>query len=158
MSHDVTGGPVRPGVALTLVTIVYAALVIAGFGMLSLALDVDVIATAGLGLLPGVVAVACAVIAFAGALRPAVIAPHPTYWAAAWSAAAGFLGYLAGLAGAALAGGAGPATALAAAGGFAVSWFALLLAAIGVACGWGGVALVRTRASRPRWPWEDEDD
>lgn len=32
----------------------------------------------------------------------------------------------------------------------------LLLAA--AVAGWAGVALRRTRASRPRWPWERDDD
>ena len=46
------------------------------------------------------------------------------------------------------------ARAIAAAGAFATSWFAVVLASAALIAGWTAVALVRTRAGRPRWPWE----
>ena len=45
-----------------------------------------------------------------------------------------------------------------AAGAFATSWFAVVLASTALIAGWTAVALVRTRAGRPRWPWEDRSD
>jgi prolipoprotein diacylglyceryltransferase len=50
------------------------------------------------------------------------------------------------------------ARAIAAAGGFATSWFAVLLASVALVAAWTAVALVRTRAGRPRWPWERDED
>ncbi|QKJ21059.1 hypothetical protein HQM25_03005 [Microbacterium hominis] len=148
----------RPGVALALATISFVTLVIFGFGMLSLAADVDVIAVPGLGQVPGIVATTAATIAFAGSLWPIVRRPQPSYGGSAITALAGFLAYVIGLWVAAVAGGADLARAGAAAAGFATSGFALVLAGAGLVAGWGGIALVRTRARRPRWPWEDEFD
>ncbi len=46
----------------------------------------------------------------------------------------------------------------AAIGGFATSWFAVVLASAALVAGWVAVALVRTGADRPRWPWERDED
>lgn len=150
-------GPVRPAVALALATVSFVALLIFGLGMLSLLLNADVVATPGLGLAPGVAATTAATVAFAAGLW-AGIRRRPSYLAAVWCAAAAFLAYLGGVWFGALLAGGGPAAALGAAGAVATSWFGVVVAAVGLVCGWGGVALVRTRAARPRWPWESEDD
>jgi hypothetical protein len=151
-------GSVRPGVALALATVSFVALLIVGLGMLSLGMDEDVIATRGLGLAPGVAATTLATLAFAAGLWAGVRMTRPSYGAAGWCAVASFLGYLAGVWFGALLGGAGLATAVGAAGGVATSWFGVVVAVVGLVCGWGGIALVRTRARRPRWPWEDDAD
>lgn len=83
---------------------------------------------------------------------------HPSYWAAAWTTAASFLAYLAGVCVAAIVTGTGPALAAAVAGRLATSWFGGVVAAAAFVCAWSGIALVRTHAARPRWPWEDEFD
>lgn len=155
MSGETAG--VRPGVALALATVAFVTLVIGGFGMLSLALDVDAIPVQGLGQMPGVIATVLATAAFAASLWIA-IRRRPWFAAALGCVAAPFLAYLVGIwLGGALTG-ADLAVAAAAVGAVATSWFGLLIAVAGLAAGWGGVALVRTRADRPRWPWEDPFD
>ena len=47
---------------------------------------------------------------------------------------------------------------LATAGDVLTSWFGIVILGAGAVSGWGGIALARTRAHRPRWPWEDPDD
>ena len=153
-----TARPVRPVVALVFATVAFVALLIFGLGMLSLLLDADVVEATGLGPIPGVVATILASAAFAGALWATLRRAKASYRGALWAALACALGYLAGLLlGAALAG-SDMAAAAAAAGRIATSWFGVVIAAAGALGGWGGIALVRTRAQRPRWPWEDEFD
>lgn len=151
-------GPVSPPLAVAFTVVGFFALVIAGFGMLSLLSGADVLPVAGLGEAPGIVAVAAAVIVFGVSVWIAVRRPHPSYWSVVGVVAATFLAYLAGLLLGAVISGTDAATALSAAGGFATSWFAVVLAAAALVAGWAAVALTRTRAGRPRWPWERRDD
>lgn len=155
---DGRGGSVRPAAALAYATIGFAALVIFGFGMTSLALNEDVIAVPGLGQSPGVVGVVCATLAFALSTWSSVRRPRPTYWSSCWTAVAALAAYLAGVWLTALFTTSDPISATSAVAGFATSWFAVVLLAAGLIAGWCAVALVRTRASRPRWPWEDPED
>ena len=152
----------RPGVsapvALAFGTIGFFALLVAGFGMLSLLSGAEVVAVPGLGPLPGAVAVAFAVIAFVLAVWTVVRRPAPGYGGVVLVVVATFLAYLAGLLVGAMLGGVDLARAVAAAGAFATSWFAVVLASTALIAGWTAVALVRTRAGRPRWPWEDRSD
>lgn len=152
------GGPVRPITALVFATAAFVALLIFGLGMTSLATGEDVIATPGLGQIPGIIATTLATLAFAAGLWAAVRRSPASYWGSAWTTAATFLAYVGGLWFAAVATGADLAVAAAIAGRIATSWFGLVIAAAAFVCSWGGIALVRTRASRPRWPWEDEFD
>ncbi len=149
-----SGGRVGAPVAVVFATVTFAALAIAGLGVTSLALDADVIATPGLGPIPGVVGMLLATAAFAGALWSGVRLPHPSFWTAAVCALAAWFGEAAGVGVAALGGGAEFSAAAAAVAGVAVGWPGAVLAAAALVSGWGGVALVRTRAGRPRWPWE----
>ncbi|MFC8682479.1 hypothetical protein ACFT30_13235 [Microbacterium ureisolvens] len=186
-------GPVRPVIALTFATTGFAALTIFGLGMTSLVTGEDVIATPGLGQIPGIVGVVCALLAFAGGLWAAIGrkpggadaatrggataeataagaaragagasfdagARHPSYWGAAWTTAASFLAYIGGVWFGAVFTGASLGVATSVAGRLATSWFGFAVAAAAFACAWAGIALVRTRAHRPRWPWEDEFD
>ncbi len=180
-------GPVRPPIALAFATMGFVALLIFGLGMTSLAIGEDVIDTPGLGQVPGITGVASATLAFAGglwaAIRPAgavtyaapavagaapgrggtgragaAVTRHPSYWGAAWTTAASFLAYLGGVWFGAVATGADLGVATAVVGRLATSWFGLAVAGAAFVAAWSGVALVRTRARRPRWPWEDEFD
>ncbi len=153
-----TGGPVRPVTALVFATAGYVALFIFGLGMTSLATAEDVIATPGLGQVPGIVGSVLSTAAFAGALWVAVRRRPASYAGAVWTALACFAGYVGGVWIGALAIGAELAVASPVAGRIATSWFGLVVAAAGFVAGWAGIALVRTRAQRPRWPWEDEFD
>ncbi|WP_239066239.1 hypothetical protein [Microbacterium hibisci] len=188
-----SSGPVRPIVALAFATIGFAALAIFGLGMTSLATGEDVIATPGLGQVPGIAGMVCALLAFAGGLwatigrearradaatadgatAPQPAGPrmpagpggpvdagtrHPSYWGAAWTTAASFLAYVGGVWLGALFTGADLGVATSVAGRLATSWFGFAVAAAAFVSAWSGIALVRTRAHRPRWPWEDEFD
>ncbi|WP_336626647.1 MULTISPECIES: hypothetical protein [unclassified Microbacterium] len=154
---DDAGGVSAP-VAVVFATVGFFALLVAGFGLLSLATDAEVLPVAGLGPAPGIVGTAAAVVAFAAGVAALVRPPRPTY-RGVWLVAVGcFLAYLVGvLVGAALTG-VDLTRAIAAAGGFATSWFAVLLASVALVAAWTAVALVRTRAGRPRWPWERDED
>jgi hypothetical protein len=177
------GGSVRPLTALAFTTIGFVALVIFALGMTSLVTSQDVIATPGLGQIPGAAGVILATLAFAGGLWAAIgraggadaaaagatdaatgrppsdAAPrHPSYWGSAWTTAATFVAYVGGVWIAALVTGAELGVATGVAGRLATSWFGLAVAAAAFVCAWSGIALVRTRAQRPRWPWEDEFD
>lgn len=180
-------GPVRPAVALAFATVGFIALAIFGLGMTSLVIGEDIIATPGLGQIPGVTGMVCATLAFAGGLWAAIARAgsgtdaatpgrvpssgpagsgssagagrrHPSYWGAAWTTAASFLAYVGGVWFGAVFTGADLGVATAVAGRLATSWFGLVVAAAAFVSAWSGIALVRTRAHRPRWPWEDEFD
>jgi hypothetical protein len=152
------GGHVRPITALAFATASFVALLIFGLGMTSLLLGEDVIEVSGLGQLPGIIATVFATAAFAGGLWAAVRMRHPSFWGAAWTTAATFLAYLVGVWFGAEATGADLAVAAAVAGRIATTWFGAVIAGAALVAAWGGIALVRTGASRPRWPWEDEFD
>lgn len=149
---------VRPGVATVFATVGFFALVIAGFGLASLLLDADVIATPGIGLLAGAIALASAIAAFALVLWRATRIARPTYRAAGVATVLAVAAHLAGLWIGAVLQGASVALATAAVGGFVTSWFVVVLAGCAFVAGWSGIALVRTRAQRPRWTWEREED
>jgi hypothetical protein len=152
------GGPIRPLVALGLALVTFVALLVCGLGVVSLVTDQDVISAPGFGQAPGVLGCVVAAAAFAGTLWASVRRPRPSFWGALWTAAATFLGYLAGVAIGALAQGADPALTASAVGHLATTWFGVVVAAAALVSGWGGIALVRTRAHRPRWPWEGDDE
>ncbi|WP_442574696.1 hypothetical protein ACSBPH_12705 [Microbacterium sp. F51-2R] len=151
-------GHVRPLVALGLVTAAFGALVICGLGVTSLLLDQDVIAVPGLGQVPGVIGTIFAIGAFALVVWLAIRRPQPSYWSAALAAVVTLLAYPLGVWFGAVVTGADLAAAAGAAGAVVTSWFGLVIALAAFACAWAAVALVRTNARRPRWPWEDPDD
>lgn len=174
-----TRGPVRPPVALAFATIGFGALAIFGLGMATLFTGEAVIAAPGLGFVPGAAGFVCAMLAFAGVLwasigRADVAATqitagdpgrpraggsrHPSYWGSAWAAVVCFVAYVGGVWLAALFTGTDLAVATGVAARLATSWFGLVIAVVAFVCAWSGIALVRTRARRPRWPWEDEFD
>jgi hypothetical protein len=152
------GGPVRPPVALAFALIGFVALMIFGLGMTSLATDEDVIAAHGLGQFPGILGPIVAAGAFAGATWSAVRRPHPSFWGALWATVAVYLAYLVGVGAGTLFAGADPLLALGVVGRLATSWFGAVVAAAAFVAAWGGIALVRTRTRRPRWPWERDED
>lgn len=156
------GGPVRPAVALALASVSFVALVIFGLGMLSLALNADVIAFPGLGPIPGATGVVVALGAFAAtlwnSLRRAGSAALPSLRGSLWSALASAAAYVVGIWLAVLFTAGDFAVATSVAGRLVTSGFAAVVLVAGGLAAWGGIALVRTRAQRPRWPWEDEFD
>jgi len=156
--EPVPPGPVRPLAALAYATAGFVALVIAGFGLTSLVTDAEVIAVPGLGALPGAAGLTAAAVVFVGVTWLIVRVPRPSYGPTAVVIPAVLLAHLAGVWLGGIVVGADPARAAAAAGGFATSAFAVVLVVAAFASAWAAVALVRTRASRPQWPWEGEDE
>lgn len=148
----------RPAVALAFATAGFVALLIFGLGMTSLVLDQDVIAVRGLGQVPGITGTIAATCAFALGLWIAQRRQHPPLWGAAVTMTATALAYPAGVWFGALLSDAALGTAASAAGGVLISWFEIAIAVSAFVCAWAGIALTRTRGSRPRWPWEDPFD
>lgn len=149
---------VSPPVAVALAAVGFFTLVIAGFGLLSLLSGAEVLTVSGLGALPGAVATGAATGVFLLAAWLTVRRARPSYSGVPVIVLATVLSYGAGLLIGATFAGIDAARAVAALGGFATSWFAVVLAAAALVAGWAAVALVRTRAGRPRWPWERDDE
>ncbi|MEJ1156556.1 hypothetical protein [Microbacterium marmarense] len=150
------GGSNRPAAALVFASMGYVALVIFGLGMTSLVLDQDVIAVTGLGQAPAIVGLLASLAAFALVLWGAVRRERPSYWASATTAATAYVTYVVVLWLTALVTSSDVARATSAATSIATTWFGAVIAASAFVCAWAGVALVRTQASQPRWPWEEE--
>lgn len=148
-----------PGATLALAAVTYGALAICLTGFASLLTDTDVIAVSGLSPAPGALAVLVSVLTFAAALPPVVWAPRPAYTAVVPVALAAVLAHLAGLWLLAIAFGSGVATATAAVAGSVIGWASPTFLAAAAVAAWGAVAVRRTRARPPHWPWErDEED
>ena len=121
-------------------------------------LGADIVEARGLGQIPGIVATALATAAFALSLWLTLRRQHPSFWGALWAALACYVVYVVSMWLGVLSTGAELAVATGVAGRIATTWFGVVVAASGAVAAWGGIALVRTRAQRPRWPWEDEFD
>lgn len=126
--------------------------------MLSLATDRDVIATPGLGPVPGPLAFGVAALAFAGSLWPALRPDRPRFTAVIPVALVSALAHLGALWILALIFGADIAAAAAATGEAATSWTSGVVAGAAAIAGWAAIAVRRTAAQRPQWPWEREQD
>ncbi|MEZ3159085.1 hypothetical protein AB1K54_00920 [Microbacterium sp. BWT-B31] len=146
----------RKPVAVVFATIAYVALEIAGLGMTSLLLDEDVIAASDLGPLPGVVGTCLATVVFVVGLALSLRPARASFWGALWTALATALAYVAGAGLGALLAGSGLAVAAAAAGRIVTGWFGVVVLVSAFVSAWGGIALTRTRAHRPQWPWEQQ--
>jgi hypothetical protein len=144
--------------ALAFALVGYVALVIAGFGVVSLTTNQDVIAVSGSGQLPGILGVILASGAFAGILWLHIRRGHPSFWAALWIAAGSFLAYLFGVGVAEVAETQDVAAAATVVAHLSTTLFGAVVGGAALVAAWCGIALVRTRARRPRWPWEHDED
>lgn len=151
-------GGLTPPVATAFAVVGFFALLIGGFGMLSLVTGAEVLPVPGLGQLPGIVGGTFAVGAFVVSTWFAVRPQRTRYGSALIVTVATFLAYLCGVLVGGVLSGVDGVRIVAAVGGFATSWFAVVLAAAALVGGWGAIALVRTAAERPRWPWERDED
>ncbi|WP_318244854.1 hypothetical protein [Microbacterium pullorum] len=148
----------RPPAALAFALIGYLALAICGLGVTSLVTGREVIDAPGAGQVPGIVGMATSVALVGLVLWIVLRAGRPSYLAAIVVAIMAFLGYIVGLCIGAVFAGTDVALLGAAIDSFVLSWFAVVLAVSGAVAGWVAVALVRTRSTRPRWPWESDED
>lgn len=129
-----------------------------GLGAVSVLTDADIIAVPGLGPLPGIIGMLAALVAFAVMLWSVLRRQHPSFVAAVTVALVAGLAHLVGVWIAVMAASGNLVIATAVAGDLVrggASAVLLLASAIGA---WGGIALRRTRAARPRWPWEGDED
>lgn len=151
--------PHRPspqtGVLVAFAAAGYLALLVAGLGLVALWLDDDVISTPGLGPLPGFLAPGCAIGAFAALLAGALRAARPSYLQVATIAlvSGAVHALVLGVAGA-VSGGLGAGTAAMAE--VLTGWVSPVVAIAAAIASWAAIAMRRTEARRPRWPWEDD--
>jgi len=125
--------------------------------MTSLFTNTDVIDTPGLTAVPGAAGIVVSGCGFALVLGAGLRAPHPSFFTALWAALAAALAYLAGVWVAALVSGADAALATSVVGRLAVGWVAPVVAVSAFVTGWAAIAVARTGARPPRWPWERDD-
>ncbi len=162
MSSPNPRGPESAGVsvilALVLATISFFALAVFGLGAVSIVTDTDIIAVRGLGPLPGAIGMLAAVVTFALSLRSSLRRTQPSFVSAPAVALATTLAHLivVWIAVAAVRGDVIVATVVA--GDLVRGGASAVLLAAAVIAAWGGIALRRTRAQHPQWPWEREED
>ncbi|MGM7671447.1 hypothetical protein [Microbacterium sp. A93] len=138
-------------------TIGFFALAVFGLGALSIATDTDIIAIPGVGQAPGIVGMVIAVAVFAGILWLAVRIKHPRFrsvWTISITTALVHLlavGLVAAIATGEF------VTAMAVMGGLITGGASLVILVVAAVASWAGVALRRTKAKHPQWPWERED-
>ncbi|MBZ4487611.1 hypothetical protein LQ938_02165 [Microbacterium sp. cx-55] len=144
--------------ALVLTGVGFLALVIAGLGIGSLNADADVIAVPGLGPLPGPLAVVGSGVAYALVAWQAVRLARPRFTAVIGVTIASYLAYgiVGGVAALFATGSLGATTTVAIE--LLLRWPGLVVAASAAIASWCAIALVRTRATQPRWPWERDDE
>ena len=137
--------------------VLFATVLIAAFGFVSLLLDEDVIVTPSLGQVPGVIAVGASLASMA--LTIWVRMPAPGVWGTLlWSGLAAFLGYLAGLGVASVFATADGVLALSAVGRAATTWRGLVVIAAAILGAAMALAIARGAGGNARWPWERDDD
>lgn len=143
---------------MVLATISFFALAVFGLGALSVVTDTDIIAVPDLGQAPGVVGMLAAVIAFALMLWSSLRRPRPSYVATIAIALVAGLAHLAAVWIAVLVGAGNVVLATAVAGDLVRGGASAILVLAALIAAWGGIALRRTRAEHPRWPWERDED
>ncbi|MGW9113332.1 hypothetical protein [Microbacterium sp. NPDC055683] len=136
----------------------YGALVVCLLGFGSLLTSSDVIATPGIEIVPGVLAVVASVAVFGGALFPVLRSARPRYPATVGVVLAVVVGYAAALWLLALVFGADLAAATAAVGAVVIGWPVLAIALAAAIAAWAGIAVRRTQARPPHWPWERDGE
>lgn len=141
-----------------LAVIGFFALAVFGLGALSIATDTDIIAVPGLGQGPGVFGMLIGILAFALTLLAALRRPRPAYPSALVVGLATAIAHLAGVWIGVLVGRGDIVLATAVAGGLVSGGASVVLLAAAAVAGWSGIALRRTRAQHPRWPWERDDE
>ncbi len=138
-------------------TIGFFAIAVFGLGALSIVTDAEIIEVPEAGQAPGIVGMVIAVAVFAAILYLAVRITHPKF-RSVWtiSIATAFAHLLAAGIGAVAVTG-DFVNALAVMGELITGGASLVILLTAAIAGWAGVALRRTRAKRPRWPWERDD-
>ena len=140
---------------LAFATVGFIALLIAGLGIVSLALDAAVIAERGMTQLPGILGSLVAMLGFATVTYPALLR-RSSVGMPLLSGVAAAVGYAVGIAVGALISGIDPLRALGVAGSVAVSWPTLVIVLAGVVSSAIALTVVRAGPGGARWPWEHD--
>ena len=111
-----------------------------------------------LGQLPGVLGMVLGVLVFALALWAVLADRRPSFVATVFLALGAALAHLGGVWAAAVAEGAGAVGATAAAGQLVLGGASAVIVVAALIAAWVAIALRRTAARAPRWPWEKDDD
>lgn len=143
---------------MALASISFFALAVFGLGALSVATDTDIIAVPDLGQAPGVIGMAVAVVVFALMLWSTLRRRRPSYVATIAIALLAALAHLVAVWITVLIGSSNLVIATAVAGDLVRGGASAVLVGVGLIAAWGGIALRRTRAEHPRWPWENEGE
>ena len=144
--------------AVVLATISFFALAVFGLGALSVATDTDIIAVPDLGQTPGVVGMLAAVVAFGLLLWSTLRRRRPSFVATITIALVAALAHLVVVWIAVLIGTSDIVIATAVAGDLVRGGVSAVLLVAALIAAWGGIALRRTRAEHPRWPWERDEE
>ncbi|WDG17663.1 hypothetical protein [Microbacterium sp. Clip185] len=150
--------PVRPAVAIALTLAGFFALIIASFGVVSLLADVEVVPVAGVGQAPGIIGVVVACGLYAGGTALVIRPGNPAYTGALFIAVAAWFGYSLSAGVAAVVASEDVAVGLSLMARLLIGWQGGVVAAAAAIAAWCAIALVRTHAGRPRWPWEGSDE
>ncbi|MFK3678182.1 hypothetical protein ACI2IP_10640 [Microbacterium sp. NPDC090218] len=143
---------------MVLATISFFALAVFGLGALSVATDTDIIAVPDLGQTPGVVGMLAAVVAFGLLLWSTLRRRRPSFVATITIALVAALAHLVVVWIAVLIGTSDIVIATAVAGDLVRGGVSAVLLVAALIAAWGGIALRRTRAEHPRWPWERDEE
>lgn len=150
------------GVSVVMALVIGAAsfvsLTILGLGMLSYFADIDIITVPGLSMWPGIAGMALAVLAFVLMLRSLLARRHPSFPPVVFVGLVAALTHLVAVWLGALIGGVGLAPAAAAVSQLVVQGSSLVVLVTAIVGAWIAVALRRTTASAPHWPWERADE
>lgn len=148
-----------PDAALTaFASVGYLALLVAGLGLASLVTDSDVIETQGVGVVPAYVAAGVAIVAFALFVLGSVARDRPSYVSAVGAALVAAVAHLLTLAVASLLGSGDIGVAIGVVGEVLIGWVTPVVALAALVAAWAAIAVRRTKASRPRWPWEHDEE
>ncbi|WP_309066771.1 hypothetical protein [Microbacterium sp.] len=152
-----TPSGVSAPLALVIGVVCFLALAILGLGMLSYFANVDIISVEGIGLWPGILGMAVAIAVLAGMLWSQVRRGHPAFPPVLLTALLTALTHLAAV-WVFAAGAAGIVHASAAVSQLVVRGSSVVVLLAAAVAAWIAVALRRTRARPPHWPWESEND
>ncbi|WP_251048894.1 hypothetical protein [Microbacterium sp. ISL-103] len=143
---------------MVLATVSFFALAVFGLGAVSVATDRDIISVRGLGPVPGAVGMLVAVIVFALVLAASLRRTPLTFLSVPAIALATTLAHLVAVWAGVAVGSGDLIVATAVVGDLIGGGASIVILAAAAIAAWGGIALRRTRAEHPRWPWGRDDE
>ncbi|WP_417556017.1 hypothetical protein [Microbacterium sp.] len=155
--HGIPPAGVSASLALVIAFVSFAALTILGLGMLSFFADLDILAVPGLDWWPGIVGMIVAIGVFAWMLWPTLKNEHPSYMPVFAVGLVSAVAHVVAVWLGALLSGAGTEAAFAAVVQLVTQGSSGVVLGAALLGSWFAIALRRTGAQPPTWPWEHED-